>query len=174
MKVVTVAAETSTTKELKLAEKSEELSTIGLFDWSIDELREAKKTANNSPKINLALAKHYRLKGDNVRALLALKPSYPDYSQMFPEEMGREEWDIFYPLIHWSEIKNWASKRRLDPYQVAGLIRQETIFDPNALSSARAYGLMQLLIPPQLERWQGNIVQRTHRVFLVRRFLILA
>ena len=147
LKVVTVAAETATEKELAIAEKAEQLSTIGLFDWAIEELRLAKKTANNSPKINLALAKHYRLKGDNVRALLALKNSYPDYSQMFPEEMGREEWDIFYPLIHWNDIKFWANRRSLDPYQVAGLIRQETIFDPNAKSSANAYGLMQLLIP---------------------------
>ncbi|MEZ5345830.1 MAG: transglycosylase SLT domain-containing protein [Pyrinomonadaceae bacterium] len=147
MKVVIVAAETATPKEIARADKSEELSTIGLFDWAIEELEEAKKTANESPKINLALAKHYRFKGDNVRALLALAKSYPDYSQMFPEEMGREEWEIFYPLIHWNDVKFWANKRNLDPYQVAGLIRQETIFDPNAKSGANAYGLMQLLIP---------------------------
>ncbi|NNE98928.1 MAG: transglycosylase SLT domain-containing protein, partial [Pyrinomonadaceae bacterium] len=147
MKVVTVAAETATPKELALAEKSEQLSTVGLFDWAREELRIAKKTANNSPRINLSLAKHYRMKGDNVNALLTMRKSYPDYSQMFPEEMGREEWDIFYPLTHWNDIKYWANRRRLDPYQVAGLIRQETIFDPNAKSSANAYGLMQLLIP---------------------------
>lgn len=147
LKVVTVAAETATAKELRRAEKSEELSIVGLFDWAIEELEEAKKTADNSPKINLALAKYYRLKGDNVRALLVLAKSYPDYPQMFPEEMGREEWDIFYPLTHWNEIKFWADKRELDPYQVAGLIRQETIFNPNARSSANAYGLMQLLVP---------------------------
>ena len=66
---------------------------------------------------------------------------------MFPEEMGREEWDIFYPLTNWNDIKYWAKQRNLDPYQVAGLIRQETIFDPNAKSGANAYGLMQILIP---------------------------
>ena len=147
LKLITVAAETSTPKELERAEKSEELSTVGLFDWAIDELKEAKRTADNSPKINLALAKHYRLKGDNVNALLSLAKSYPDYAQMFPEEMGREEWDIFYPLIHWNDIKHWAKQRNLDPYQVAGVIRQETIFDPKAKSGADAYGLMQLLIP---------------------------
>ncbi len=147
LKTVTVAAETSTQKELARAEKSEELSTIGLFDWAIDELEEAKKAAQNSPKINLALAKHYRLKGNNVNALLALAKSYPDYSQMFPEEMGREEWDIFYPLVHWDQIKAWAKHRNLDQYQVAGLIRQESVFDPRAKSHANAYGLMQLLIP---------------------------
>ena len=147
LKVVTVAAETSTEKEQVRVNKSDELSTIGLFDWAIDELNEAKKTASNSPKINLALARHYRLKGDNVNALLALAKSYPDYAQMFPEEMGREEWDIFYPLTNWNEIKNWATNRKLDPFQVAGFIRQETVFNPRAKSGANAYGLMQLLLP---------------------------
>ena len=147
LKTVTVAAETSTPRELERAEKSEQLSAAGMFDWAIDELQEAKKTANNSPKINLALAKHYRLKGDNVNALLALAKSYPDYSQMFPEEMGREEWDIFYPLTNWDQITAWAKSRNLDKYQVAGLIRQESVFDPRAKSPAKAYGLMQLILP---------------------------
>lgn len=145
MKTVTVAAEISGPNELARAEKSEDLSTIGLFDWAIDELNEAKKTATNSPKINLSLAKHYRFKGDNVNALLALAKSYPDYSQMFPEEMGREEWEIFYPHVAWDQIKAWAKHRNLDLYQVAGLIRQESVFNPRARSHADAYGLMQLL-----------------------------
>jgi soluble lytic murein transglycosylase len=147
LRTVTVAAETATAKELKLAERSDELSTIGLFDWAIDELETARKTAPNSPKINLALARHYRFKGDNVNALLALAKSYPDYAQMFPEEMGREEWEIFYPLTNWSDIKYWAGERNLDRYQVAGLIRQESVFNPRARSGANAFGLMQLLVP---------------------------
>jgi soluble lytic murein transglycosylase len=147
LKTITVAPETSTVKELARVEKSDQLSTIGLFDWAIDELEEAKKTAQNSPKINLALARHYRFKGDNVNALLALAKSYPDYSQMFPEEMGREEWEVFYPLIAWNDIKYWAAQRKLDPYQVAGLIRQESVFNPRASSHANAYGLMQLIMP---------------------------
>lgn len=145
LKTVTVAPETSGPTELARAERSDDLSTIGLFDWAIDELNEAKKTATNSPKINLALARHYRFKGDNVNALLALAKSYPDYSQMFPEEMGREEWEIFYPHVAWDQIKAWAKNRNLDLYQVAGLIRQESVFNPRARSHADAYGLMQLL-----------------------------
>lgn len=150
LKTVTVASETATQKELIRVEKSDELSIVGLFDWAIDELNEAKKTADKSPKINLALAKYYRLrqgKNDNVNAFLALAKSYPDFSQMFPEEMGREEWNIFYPLTNWSDIKTWAQNRGLDKYQVAGLIRQESVFDPRARSGANAFGLMQLLVP---------------------------
>ncbi len=147
LKTVTVAPETATQKELERAEKSEQLSLIGLFDWAIDELKEAQRTAPNSPKINLALARHFQLKQDPTSALLALAKSYPDYSQMFPEELGREEWSVFYPLSNWQDIKMWAKARSLDPFQVAGFIRQETIFNQRAKSKADAYGLMQLLIP---------------------------
>ncbi|HMS39291.1 MAG TPA: transglycosylase SLT domain-containing protein [Pyrinomonadaceae bacterium] len=147
LKMVMVAAETSGAKEIERIEKGDELTIVGLFDWAITELEEAKKTANNSPKINLALAKHYRLKGNQVGAFSALRPSYPDYAQMFPEELGQAEWDIFYPLTHWNDIKYWANQRRLDKYEVAGFIRQETIFDPRAKSPANAYGMMQLLVP---------------------------
>lgn len=147
LKTVTVAPETATTKELARTENSEELGTIGLFDLAIEELQAAKKTAQESPKINFALAKYYRRRGDNVNALLALAKSYPDYSQMFPEELSREEWDIFYPLTNWQNIKMWARARNLDAYQVAGLIRQESVFNPSAKSKANAYGLMQLLVP---------------------------
>ena len=70
------------------------------------------------------------MKGEIPQALLSLQKSYPDSAQMFPEEMGREEWAIFYPLTNWNEITRWGKPRGLDRYQVAGLIRQETIFDP--------------------------------------------
>lgn len=147
LKKVTVAPETSTAKELARSDNADQLGTIGLFDWAFEELLEAKKTAQNSPKINLALARYYQSRGDNTNALLALAKSYPDYAQMFPEEMGREEWSVFYPLTNWNEIKTWAKSRSLDAYQVAGLIRQESVFNPKAKSGAQAYGLMQLLIP---------------------------
>ncbi len=147
LKTITIVPETAGEQALARAAKSDELSIIGLFDWSMDELNEAKKTAGNSPKINLALARHHRWKGDNTSALVAMMKSYPDYAQMFPEEMDREAWAFFYPLSNWNEIKYWAGERRLDPYQVAGLIRQESVFTPGARSPANAHGLMQLLVP---------------------------
>ncbi|MFN3419527.1 MAG: transglycosylase SLT domain-containing protein [Pyrinomonadaceae bacterium] len=147
LKKVTVARETSGEREALRMTRSDQLGIIGLFDWAIDELNEARSSAGNSPKVSLALARLYRLKGDNVNAFLSLARSFPDYSQMFPEEMTREEWEIFYPLTNWEEIRFWAEKRNLDPYTVAGLIRQESVFNPRARSSANAFGLMQLLVP---------------------------
>lgn len=147
LKTVTVAPETAGAPEREKVAKSEDLSSVALFDWALEELNEAAKTAANSPKVNLGLARLHRYKGDNVSAFLALARSYPDYSQMKPEEMTREEWDIFYPLNYWDTIKLWARNRNLDHYQVAGLIRQESVFNPTAKSSANAFGLMQLILP---------------------------
>jgi soluble lytic murein transglycosylase len=50
-------------------------------------------------------------------------------------------------LSNWDIITQESRAKSLDPYQVAGLIRQETVFMTRARSPARAYGLMQLLIP---------------------------
>jgi soluble lytic murein transglycosylase len=147
LKTVTVAPETAGTREADNIKKADELATIALFDWALAELNEAGKTAPNSPQVNLGLARLYRLREDNVSALLALAKSYPDYSQMKPEELTREEWDIFYPLNHWDSIKRWAAARNLDAYTVAGLIRQESVFNSRAKSPANAFGLMQLILP---------------------------
>lgn len=147
LQTVTVAEETAGSKEDLAIAKADELNNIGLDEWALEELNQAYESVGNSPKVNLAIARIYRWQEDNVRALNVLKRSFPDYSQMKPEEMTKEEWDVFYPLSNWEIIVQESRARNLDPYQVAGLIRQETVFMSRARSSARAYGLMQVLIP---------------------------
>lgn len=147
LQTVTVAEETAGADEEKTIVKADELNNVGLNDWALEELNRAAAAVGNSPKVNLAIARVYRSEEDNVRALNVLKKSFPDYSQMKPEELTREEWDVFYPLSHWEIIVQESRARGLDPYQVAGLIRQETVFMSRASSAARAYGLMQLLVP---------------------------
>jgi soluble lytic murein transglycosylase len=147
LQTVTVAEESATAAEDERIAKADQLNIIGSDDSALEELREPSGRNPNSPRVNLAIAKIYRGQNDNVQALNYLKRSYPDYSQMKPEEMRRDEWDVFYPLQYWDIIKQESQARGLDPYQVAGLIRQETVFNPRAVSPARAYGLMQLIVP---------------------------
>jgi soluble lytic murein transglycosylase len=147
LQTVTVAEETAGAHADTRIVKADELSNVGLDELALKELAEAGENAPDSPKINLAIAQIYRSNDDNVRALNTLRRSFPDYSQMKPEEMTREQWDVFYPLAYWDIIVQESRARNLDPYQVAGLIRQETIFTARARSSAAAYGLMQVLVP---------------------------
>jgi soluble lytic murein transglycosylase len=142
---VTVAEETAGPAEAARLVRAEQLSAVAWDDAAHAELDKALEAQPLSPRLNLAKAQLYRAHDDNVQALNVLKRSFPDYSQMEPAEMTREEWDVFYPLSFWDAITQESRARDLDPYIVAGLIRQESVFNPRAVSSANAYGLMQLL-----------------------------
>jgi soluble lytic murein transglycosylase len=161
LQTVTVAEETAGANEDERIAKADQLSIVGTDDWALEELAVASSAAPASPRVNLAIARIYRAKNDNVQALNVLKRSYPDYSQMKPEEMRRDEWDIFYPLSYWDIITQESRARRLDPFQVAGLIRQESVFNPRAVSSARAYGLMQVVVPTGITTAKKVGVDRT-------------
>jgi soluble lytic murein transglycosylase len=147
LQTITVAEETAGSEVDARIVKADQLSNVGFDEWALKELAKASENRNDSPKVNLAIARIYRHQDDNVNALNTLKRSYPDYSQMKPEELTREEWDVFYPLAYWDIIVQESKARNLDPYQVAGLIRQETIFRSRARSVANAYGLMQVIVP---------------------------
>jgi soluble lytic murein transglycosylase len=56
-----------------------------------------------------------------------------------------------YPLSHWELITQESDKNKISPWMTAGLIRQESAFNPRAKSSANALGLMQM-IPPVAEK----------------------
>jgi soluble lytic murein transglycosylase len=53
--------------------------------------------------------------------------------------------EYLYPLGYWEVVGPTARARGLDPLLVAALIRQESLFDPEAVSAAGARGLMQLM-----------------------------
>lgn len=67
----------------------------------------------------------------------------------FAQELARDKdgnwWRYLYPQAYWSAVSAQAETRTLDPYLVLALMRQESLFDPEAVSPAQAYGLMQLL-----------------------------
>src|SRR5581483_12265751 len=46
---------------------------------------------------------------------------------------------------YWGDLKRFSARNGLDPFLVASLIRQESEFNPGAVSRANAVGLMQLL-----------------------------
>ncbi|HYP54165.1 MAG TPA: lytic transglycosylase domain-containing protein, partial [Pyrinomonadaceae bacterium] len=147
LKYVTAAEETAAPEADERLRRADDLDAVGLDDAAHAELDDALKSAPASPRLNLAKARLFRQADKNVEAFNTLRRSYPDYSQMKPEEMSREAWDVFYPLAYWDIITQEARARDLDPYVVAGLIRQESVFNARAASHADAYGLMQLLVP---------------------------
>jgi soluble lytic murein transglycosylase len=87
----------------------------------------------------------YASYGESWRAMRLLKRAIPFYTSAPLDAIPVAYWRILFPQNYWSEIKADAEKNNLDPYMVASLIRQETEFNPGAVSNKSAYGLMQLL-----------------------------
>ena len=54
-------------------------------------------------------------------------------------------WKVLYPLPYESVIRREAAKNNFDPMLAAGLMRQESTFQADALSSQDAIGLMQVI-----------------------------
>lgn len=145
LQTINIVQETIQAPDTERVHKAELLMQIALHQAAMNELDAARANAPNSPIVNLRIAQVFRANGENVAAINALKRAYPDYGQTLPEEMPRDAWEVFYPLKWWSNIKEEARRHDLDPYLIAGIIRQETVFDPRARSRANALGLMQLL-----------------------------
>lgn len=58
---------------------------------------------------------------------------------------------VFYPLLYTDKINQFAVEKQLNPWFVAAIIRNESGFKPEALSSSGAMGLMQIM--PETAGW---------------------
>jgi soluble lytic murein transglycosylase len=125
-------------------QKAEVLGNGGLVDFAIRELQAAAAKDGGSWAPAEA-AQLFVETGHYDRAIEYMKHSAPNYFALDIPDLPRKYWEALFPKPYWTELKRSASANGLDPYLVASLIRQESEFNPNAVSRANAVGLMQLL-----------------------------
>ena len=112
------------------------LAQLGLFSLARGELeRMARDAPNNTSwhKFLVALAVQI---GDHTTAF--------DFAKRinYPPAVRRA---YMYPKAFWSTVQAQSKQNGVNPFLVISLIRQESLFNPSAVSHANAYGLMQLL-----------------------------
>jgi soluble lytic murein transglycosylase len=134
--------------------KARLLANAGLNDYIAQEIA---ADPNSSSWSALAEAQIYASYGETFRAMRALKRALPYAASASIKSIPLPYWRILYPEPYWDTIKAESAKNNLDPYLVASLIRQESEFNPSAVSYANAWGLMQLLpaVGKQLAREEG-------------------
>ncbi|HEY7713559.1 MAG TPA: transglycosylase SLT domain-containing protein, partial [Candidatus Binatia bacterium] len=115
--------------------RARELATLSLHQLAVAELDYINNTKPNG-RMRAVLMREYF----NNRAYgrsLTLANQAP---------LSQGERDLYrYPLAFWDLIQQKSLERELDPYLILALIRQESLFDSRARSSASALGLMQLI-----------------------------
>jgi soluble lytic murein transglycosylase len=125
-------------------QKAELLGNGGLVDFAVRELQAAAEAVGGSwgPAETAQL---YDETGHYDQAIEVMKHSAPNYFALDIPDLPRKYWEALFPKAYWSDLKRSSAANGLDPYLVASLIRQESEFNPNAVSRANAVGLMQLL-----------------------------
>jgi soluble lytic murein transglycosylase len=66
-----------------------------------------------------------------------------------------ERQHLQYPLAFWTSVRREAQANDIDPLLIQAIMRQESLFDPEARSSAGARGLMQVM-PATAQRVAGS------------------
>src|SRR5262249_40221341 len=110
LQTVKLPQETAKDAAAEHVAKAEQLMRVALYQSAMNDLAATRAGNPNSPSVNLRIAQIFRIQGEPVAALNALKRAYPDYGQMLPEEATREVWEVFYPLKWWSNIKEEAKR----------------------------------------------------------------
>ncbi len=124
-------------------QKAKLLGNGGLVDFAVRELQAAAGEGGNWALAETAQL--YTDTGHYDRAIEVMKHSVPSYFAVDFPTLPREYWEALFPRPYWPDLKKFSVANGLDPYLVASLIRQESEFNPLAVSRANAVGLMQLL-----------------------------
>jgi soluble lytic murein transglycosylase len=126
-------------------ERARLLSRAELGNHAESELRFAARNGAKLWPVVLELAELASRDGAPDRALRQIKSVLPTF--LFTPRGGapRRFWQLAFPLPYRPLIVKYSAQVGLDPFLVAALIRQESEFNPKALSVSKAVGLMQIM-----------------------------
>ena len=115
--------------------KARLLANAGLNEYIAQEIQ---ADPNSSSWSALAEAQIYSSYGETFRAVRAIKRALPGAASAPIQSIPLAYWRILFPEPWWDTIQAESARNHLDPYLVASLIRQESEFDPSAISYADA------------------------------------
>lgn len=148
------------------AAAAHELLHVGLVDDALDVLAHARMQDDADALLARAECRviALALAGRKVAALRAFRDAAPDWRSR--TDLSPAIWCAVYPLDHHEIVVLNCRERGLDPALVCGLIHQESVFEPSAVSRVGARGLMQVMPATgrTIARWFDERVTTTQLV----------
>ena len=127
-------------KDILLIEKIYQLQNKNFGDSLVINHIANLKTTETFQKATYLLQKYQR-----YPKLILLANSYYSFQQLKDSPFLTEWLRALFPLAYLKKIINFCKINNLEPALVLALIREESHFNPQAISSAGATGLMQLM-----------------------------
>lgn len=126
-------------------ERAHLLDVAGLDDFSATELRYGAKVDGQPQVIALELAELASEHDAPDQAIRYIKHYAPGYLSLSLDQAPEKFWRLAFPLPYRKALEEYCRQQMLDPYLMAALIRQESEFNPKAISRANARGLAQMM-----------------------------
>ena len=123
----------------------QELQQLQMYQQTGQEIRRLAPLLPSTPAAQYFLASLYVNNQQHAAAFRALHSVMEALNPAEVRGLPRDFWAMLYPQVFWPEVSQLAQTRGLNPYLVLSLIRQESAFNPAAISSSGARGLMQLM-----------------------------
>ena len=130
--------------------KVRELEALGRVDLAYRELTIAAQFSEK-PEIDLAMAQALAVRG-KVMDAQKIAEQYIQQNKSAPVAF----WELSYPRPYMETVLAAAAEFDVDPMLIWAVMREESRFDPDALSSANARGLMQFI--PSTQDWVAEIL----------------
>jgi soluble lytic murein transglycosylase len=121
------------------------LDVAGLDDLADGELRFGAKADGQPQIMALELAELAAERDAPDQGIRYIKRYAPGYLAMSLDSAPDRFWRLAFPLPYRKSLEEYCRAQMLDPYLMAALIRQESEFNPKAVSSANARGLAQVM-----------------------------
>ncbi|HUJ49113.1 MAG TPA: transglycosylase SLT domain-containing protein [Bryobacteraceae bacterium] len=143
------------------------LAGAGLDDLADGELRFGAKADGQPQIMALELADLANRRQSPDQGIRYIKRYAPDYLSLSLDTAPDKFWRLAFPLPYRKQLEDFCRPLSLDPFLVAALIRQESEFNPKAVSRANARGLTQVMPATgrQLSRKLGIRGYRTSMLF---------
>jgi len=131
-----------------IIEDLKEMVSYNLTDEALDFIRWAAAEAEgltiaDRHTLTLIASILYLKQGNNAMAFINFRDNFPCYQCIrLPHFLSQ----VVLPVKYTDLIEQYCEKYKLDSALVFALIREESFFRPDAVSSAKACGLMQLLL----------------------------